>query len=292
MEVESVPGQIGERLRHERCRHSGLMGDRVDHVPEEDEAVGAREGVGVGEVLLELPVRVLVVVGVVGPPETVHVLRDGRQVVVHPGEALGVVAGSLGDVQWVCDLDAAAGGTANERVLGLAADLVDESPFLGPLRAFFSGSREASRAKAHLRRRCRIEERRGRAAREPACRRRGPARRSCPGRPAIGPSGRRRSRRSRHLRPSARRTPRSAPSLRTASRACRRTSRRRTRPRLLRPVTEVHAPRRPYPSLVSCSRTTRHDQPSSARTLSTQLGRVERRQAAAIQGSHDVNSRV
>ena len=50
-----------------------LLGERVHHVAEEDRAVAARERVRVGEVLLELAVRVLVVVRVVAPAELVDV---------------------------------------------------------------------------------------------------------------------------------------------------------------------------------------------------------------------------
>ena len=79
----------------------------VHHVAEEDRAVAARERVGVGEVLLELAVRVLVVVRVVAPAELVDVARDRRQEVVVAREALEVVAGLLERVERVGEPDRA-----------------------------------------------------------------------------------------------------------------------------------------------------------------------------------------
>ena len=55
-----------------------LLGERVDHVAEEDRAVARDERLVVVEVLLELAVRVLVVVRVVAPAELVAVARDRR----------------------------------------------------------------------------------------------------------------------------------------------------------------------------------------------------------------------
>ena len=71
VEVAAVPGQVRERLRHERRDHPVLLRERVNHVAEEDRAVARDERVVVGEVLLELAVRVLVVVRVVAPAELV-----------------------------------------------------------------------------------------------------------------------------------------------------------------------------------------------------------------------------
>ena len=120
-------GQVPERLRHEGRRHARLVRQRVHHVAEENEPVGRGECVGVAEVLLELAVRVFVVVGVVRPAELVHVLRHRGEVVEHPGEALGVVAGRLRPVQRVGQLDAALGAPAHEEVLRLASGVVDQA---------------------------------------------------------------------------------------------------------------------------------------------------------------------
>ena len=127
VQVQSGTGQVAERLRHEGGGQAGVVRQRVDHVAVEDQPVGAGQRVGVGEVLLELAVRVLVVVGVVGPAELVHVRRHRGQVAEHPGQALGVVAGCFGCVQRVGELHAAAVATADEEVLRLAADVVDQA---------------------------------------------------------------------------------------------------------------------------------------------------------------------
>ena len=87
VEVAAVPGQVRERLRHERRDHPVLLRQRVNHVAEEDRAVADDERVVVGEVLLELAVRVLVVVRVVPPPELVAVPRDRGQEVVATRQA-------------------------------------------------------------------------------------------------------------------------------------------------------------------------------------------------------------
>ena len=118
-------GEVPERLRHEGGGHARLVRERVHHVAEEDEPVGGRERVGEGEVLLELAVRVLVVVGVVPPAELVHVPRHRGQVVEHPGQALGVVTGHPGPVERVGQLDAALVAPPDQEVLRLAAHVVD-----------------------------------------------------------------------------------------------------------------------------------------------------------------------
>ena len=123
VEVAAVPGQVAERLGHERRQQAALLGECVDHVAEEDRAVAARECVGVREVLLELTVRVLVVVGIVAPAELVDVLRDRGQEVVVPSQAAEVVAGLLERVECVRDLDAAVVRLAEEEVLELESDL-------------------------------------------------------------------------------------------------------------------------------------------------------------------------
>ena len=120
--MEAVAGEPGERLGHERRRHAGLVGQRVDHVAEEDDPVGGGERVVELEVLLELPVGILVVVGVVRPPELVHVPRDRGEVVEHAGEALGVVAGHVLPVERVGHLDATLEPAPDEVVLRFDPD--------------------------------------------------------------------------------------------------------------------------------------------------------------------------
>ncbi len=119
--------QVPERLRHEGGRHASLVRQRVHHVAEENEPVSGGKCVGVAEVLLELAVRVFVVVGVVRPAELVHVFRHRGEVVVHPGETLGVVAGRLRPVERVGQLDAALAAPAHEEVLRLASGVVDQA---------------------------------------------------------------------------------------------------------------------------------------------------------------------
>ena len=133
MQMQPGAGQVPERLGHEGGGQAGLMRDRVHHVAEEDEPVGGRERVGEAEVLLELAVRVLVVVGVVLPAELVHVPRHRGQVVEHPGQALGVVTGCPGPVERVGELDAALVAAADQEVLRLAAHVVDVAALAGLL---------------------------------------------------------------------------------------------------------------------------------------------------------------
>ena len=123
VEVAAVPGQARERLRHERCDAAVLLRQRVHHVAEEDGTVAAGERVRVLEVLLELPVRVLVVVRVVAPAELVAVLRHRRQEVVLSRQPGHVVTGLLERVHLVGDLDRPVGVQLHEEVLELAADL-------------------------------------------------------------------------------------------------------------------------------------------------------------------------
>ena len=95
----------------------------MDHVAEEDRAVAARQCVRVREVLFELAVRVFVVVCVVAPAELVHVLRDGGEEVVVPGQPAQVVAGLFEGVEVVRDFDAPVVRLSQQEVLELEADL-------------------------------------------------------------------------------------------------------------------------------------------------------------------------
>ena len=122
VEVAAVAGEVAERLRHERRDDPALLGERLDHVAEEDRAVGRGERVGEVEVLLELAVRVLVVVGVVVPAEVGEVARHLRDEVEVAGEAAHVVAGLVEAVERVGQLDPAVLGPAHEEVLELGAD--------------------------------------------------------------------------------------------------------------------------------------------------------------------------
>ena len=118
-----VSGQVGERLRHEGRDQPALLRQRLDHVAVEDRAVAGRQRVGEVEVLLELPVRVLVVGGVHVPAERVHVANDVGDEVERARQRADVVAGLLERVERVRDLDPAVLGLADQEVLELAADL-------------------------------------------------------------------------------------------------------------------------------------------------------------------------
>ncbi len=134
VQVQTAAGAVGERLAHEGRGHAALLGHHRQQVPQGDHPVGGGEGVCVGEVLLELTVAVLVVVGVVAPAEGVHGLGDGGEVLVHAGEAAGVVAGALGGVLGVGRAECAVRAALDEEVLDLGADL--------ELQAQLGGSRE------------------------------------------------------------------------------------------------------------------------------------------------------
>ena len=103
--MAAVARQVGERLRHERRQQAALLRHGVNHVAEEDRLVGRPQRIVVLEVELELPVGVLVVVGVVAPAEAVEVLRQLRDEVVRAGDALHVVAGLIERVEIVSEDD-------------------------------------------------------------------------------------------------------------------------------------------------------------------------------------------
>ena len=65
VQVQPAAGAVGERLGHERGDHAAFGGDHRQQVAQGDHPVGGGQRVGVLEVLLELAVAVLVVVGVV-----------------------------------------------------------------------------------------------------------------------------------------------------------------------------------------------------------------------------------
>ena len=94
MEVQAGAGAVRERLGHERGGHPALLGQDVQDVAERDHPVRRGEGVRVVEVLFELAGGILMVVGVVAPAQRIHGLADGGQVLVHAGDAAGVVAGA------------------------------------------------------------------------------------------------------------------------------------------------------------------------------------------------------
>ena len=106
VQVRAVAGQVRERLRHERRQVAALLRHRVDEVAEEDRPVGGDDRVVVLEVRLELAVRVLVVVRVVAPAELVLVLRERRDELVVPRQALHVVAGLVERIEVVQQLRA------------------------------------------------------------------------------------------------------------------------------------------------------------------------------------------
>ena len=119
VQVQPRAGPVRERLGHEGRDHAALVGQHVEQVAQRDDPVGGGERVGVLEVLLELPVAVLVVVGVVAPAQRVHGRADRRQVVVHPGHAAGVVARLVRVVGGVRRHQAPAGVPLEQEVLDL-----------------------------------------------------------------------------------------------------------------------------------------------------------------------------
>ena len=122
MEVAAVSGEVGERLGHERGDEPPLLGQRLDHVAEEDRPVTRGERVRVLEVLLELPVGVLVIGGVVVPAQVGDRARHlGHEVQVARQRA-HVVAGLIEGVERVGELQRAVGGAAQQEVLELGAD--------------------------------------------------------------------------------------------------------------------------------------------------------------------------
>ena len=232
MEVTAVPRQVRERLRHERRDHPVLLGERVHHVAEEDRAVARDERVVVGEVLLELAVRVLVVVRVVAPAELVAVARHRRQEVVVPREPGHVVAGLLERVVRVGDLDRAVLALPHEEVLELEAHPELEALLLRLREDAAEDRARAVRPLLPLDGDVAREAREVRLPGDGRVARRGRGSRRCRGRSAPVRSRRRRSRRSRRRPRGGRRTPRAsrpARASRSAARTCRRTARTRTR---------------------------------------------------------------
>ena len=133
MQVQTGTGAFGERLGHERRDHAALGREGGEQVAQGDDAVGGGQGVRVGEVLLELSVAVLVVVGVVAPTELIHRRRHGGEMVVHTGEPADVVAGPVGIVGRVGGDERAVGVSLEQEVLDLRADPRFE-PGVGGLR--------------------------------------------------------------------------------------------------------------------------------------------------------------
>ncbi len=123
MEVAAVAGQMRERLGHERRDQAALLGQRLDHVAEEHGAVAGRERVGEREVLLELPVGVLVVGGVVVPAEPGDRFGDLGDEVEVARQRAHVVTGLLERVERVGELELAVGAATQQEVLELGADL-------------------------------------------------------------------------------------------------------------------------------------------------------------------------
>ena len=105
--MPTVARQVRERLWHEGGQETTLLRHRVDHVAEEDRLVGGTDSVVVLEVQLELAVGIFVIVGVVAPAETIHVLRQLCDEVVRAGDALHVVTGLIKRVEIVGQHDLA-----------------------------------------------------------------------------------------------------------------------------------------------------------------------------------------
>jgi len=121
--VHAGAGAVAERLGHEGGLHPAALGQHREQIPRGDDAVGGGECVGVGEVLLELPVAVLVVVGVVAPTEGVHRLGDLGQVVVHPGHVARFVTRLSAEIGSVGGDELAVLGPGDEEVFDLGADV-------------------------------------------------------------------------------------------------------------------------------------------------------------------------
>src|ERR1700754_3894377 len=72
VQMQTAAGLVGERLRHEGGDHAAFGRDHRKQVAQRDDTIGGSKCVGELEVLLELTVPVLMVVGVVGPTQRVH----------------------------------------------------------------------------------------------------------------------------------------------------------------------------------------------------------------------------
>ena len=227
--MAAVAGQVRERLGHERGDQAALLGERFDHVAKEDRAVAGRQRVGVLEVLLELAVGVLVVGGVVVPPQRGDGLGNLGDEVEVSGQRAHVVAGLVERVAVIGDLDSAVLGPAHEEVLEFGADLQLISLVGGAARALGAGSCAGNTAtaspstvtshanRATVGRQGRIVSVSGRASRP------------CRGRGAPARCRRPRTRQTPRLRSAGRRGGARAQAWRSACRACRRTARTGTR---------------------------------------------------------------
>ncbi len=97
MHVGAGAGPGRERLGHERGDRAGPLCELAGHHPEEDAAVGGREGFGIPEVHLVLVIRVLVVGLIDTPAELVEAVDERTEEPQRPGDALEVVT-RLGQV--------------------------------------------------------------------------------------------------------------------------------------------------------------------------------------------------
>ena len=121
--MTAVACQVRERLGHEGRDQAALLGERLDHVAEEHGAVACRERVGEREVLLELPVGILVVGGVVVPAEPGDRFGDlGHEVEVARQRA-HVVTRLFERVERVGELELPVRCATQQEVLELGADL-------------------------------------------------------------------------------------------------------------------------------------------------------------------------
>src|SRR5438876_6019522 len=99
--MRSVASEVGERLGHESGQELVLLGDGLDHPPEEDVPIGRRERVRIAPVDLELAVGVFMVVGVGVPPQLLDVLDQGCHQLQVPVERPQVIARLAQGVQRV-----------------------------------------------------------------------------------------------------------------------------------------------------------------------------------------------
>ena len=112
-----------ERLGHEGRDQPPLLGQGFDHVTKENRPITRGQRVGVLEVLLELPVGVFVVGGVVVPPQAGDRVRHLGDEVEVAGQGPHVVTGLIESVERVGELELAVGTAAQQEVLELGADL-------------------------------------------------------------------------------------------------------------------------------------------------------------------------
>ena len=125
-----------ERLGHERRDRADPLGKLAGHHPEDDAAVGRREGVGVPEIDLVLVIRVLMVGLIDTPVELIESVVERAEEPQRPGDALEVIA-RLGEVVHRVGIPTADRAVAlldHQEELRLDAHIEDKSPLTRPAR--------------------------------------------------------------------------------------------------------------------------------------------------------------